>query len=317
MTATDPIVFEPVFQERVWGGRMLEQLFAKRLPPATPIGESWEVVDREEAQSHVDGGRFAGCTLHDLWRDRREEVFGQEYARHPAARFPLLIKLLDARQKLSVQVHPPSASAEQLGGEPKTEMWHVLAADEGADIYAGLRNGVQRGEFERALGDGGVAELLHRIPTSAGDTIFIPSGRIHAIGAGNVILEIQQNSDTTYRVFDWNRVGLDGNPRELHIEQSMQSIDFEDYEPALQSARSGQLVVDPLFVVERLELPSAGLHHAPGRFAIVFCLDGALVCGAHSYQPGQFLLLPADSELSLRPESGGHAAVVRTTLPVE
>ena len=153
----------------------------------------------------------------------------------PAAdgRFPLLCKILDARDKLSLQVHPPARKTAELKGEPKTEMWFIADAAPDASLYVGLKRGVTRAEFEKKISDGSVADCFHRIPVRAGDTMFLPSGRVHAIGDGLVIFEIQQNSDTTYRVFDWNRVGLDGKPRDLHVAQSLASIDFNDFEPKL------------------------------------------------------------------------------------
>jgi len=141
--------------------------------------------------------------------------------------------LLDAREKLSLQVHPPAHKAAALGGEPKTEMWYIADAAPDADLFVGLKRGVTRAEFEQKISTGEVAGCFHRVPVKRGDAMFLPSGRVHAIGAGLVIFEIQQNSDTTYRVFDWNRVGLDGKPRELHVPQSLASIDFDDFEPAL------------------------------------------------------------------------------------
>ncbi|HRJ71693.1 MAG TPA: class I mannose-6-phosphate isomerase, partial [Terrimicrobiaceae bacterium] len=212
MACSEPIVFEPLAMERVWGGRRLEALYGKRLPHGAPIGESWEIVDREDAQSVVHQGPLRGTTLHELWTGRRGEIFGAEYEHEKSRRFPILIKLLDARERLSVQVHPPIHMAATLRGEPKTEMWYFADALPGSSIYAGLKKGVTRSQFESLLRDGRVEEALHVIPVESGDSIFIPSGRLHAIGEGNVIVEVQQNSDTTYRVFDWNRTGLDGRP---------------------------------------------------------------------------------------------------------
>src|SRR6266513_2702783 len=198
MASSDsPIVFEPIFQERIWGGRKLAELFAKKLPPNKRIGESWEIVDRPEAQSIVRGGPLSGRSLHDLWVNFREELFGKVSG---TPRFPLLIKLLDAREKLSLQVHPPQEIAESLGGEAKSEFWYVAAAEPNAEIYVGLRKSMTRDQFEDAVHSGTVADCVHAIPVKEGDAMFLPSGRFHAIGAGNVLFEVQQNSDTTYRV---------------------------------------------------------------------------------------------------------------------
>jgi mannose-6-phosphate isomerase len=223
-----------------------------------------------------------------------------------AGRFPLLCKILDAREKLSLQVHPPAARAAELKGEPKTEMWYIADAAPGASLYVGLRHGVTRAEFEQKIQDGSVAECFHRIPVQAGDTMFLPSGRVHAIGDGLVIFEIQQNSDTTYRVFDWNRVGLDGKPRELHIAPSLASIDFSDFEPALVATpfvesggiRRRSLVQDPLFNVEVWQLPAGTTGAlAPQKLQILAVTRGTATVTGGSGQAtlaaGQFALIPA------------------------
>ena len=314
MKLTAPIVFEPLYMERVWGGSKLETLFGKPLPGGSVIGEAWEVVDREEAQSVVHCGPLRGKTLNELWTECREEVFGSRYAT-ATGRFPLLFKLLDAAEKLSVQVHPPAAVAPELKGEPKTEMWYVLAAEEGADLYAGLKAGTTREQFEKSLQTGHCAELLHRIPTQAGDCIFIPSGRIHAIGGGNVIVEVQQNSDTTYRVFDWNRTGLDGKPRALHVAESMRSIDFADFEPQLQNPQGDPLVQCAYFSIDRWTLDAPREAAPAGDFAILTCLSGKVACAGETYGPGQFFLVPATLEDRLLTPAAPGTSVLRTRIP--
>ena len=189
--------------ERIWGGRRLESEFGKKLPAQKRIGESWEIVDRPEAQSVVVNGPLCGKTLHDLWIQDRSEIFGDL---PDASRFPLLVKLLDAHEKLSLQVHPPEKVASKLGGEPKTEFWYVAAAEPCAELYLGFRDSITRDQFEKALGDGTAADHVHKIRVTTGDAAFLPAGRFHAVGAGILLIEVQQNSDTTYRVFDWNRV---------------------------------------------------------------------------------------------------------------
>jgi mannose-6-phosphate isomerase len=169
------------------------------------------------------------------------EILGPKW--NPKKPFPILVKWLDARERLSLQVHPPAAVATKLGGEPKTENWYVAEAGPEAAMIAGLKHGTTPEKFSAALNDGDLAPLVHRIPVKRGESLFVPSGRIHAIDAGLLILEIQQNSDTTYRVYDWGRVGLDGKPRTLHVAESLQCIDFEDFEPVVTPAGQTETVL--------------------------------------------------------------------------
>ena len=207
-----PLTFHPLFKTRPWGGRMLESLYGKPLPRDVRIGESWEISDRPDDESIIANGPLAGTSLRRVMEQHGHAILGGAKAA-AGSRFPLLCKILDARDRLSLQVHPPGHLAAELGGEPKTEMWHIADAAPGAELFVGLRPGVTREVFETKIAAGEVADCFHRIPVKRGDTMFLPSGRVHAIGAGLVIFEIQQNSDTTYRVFDWNRPGLDGKLR--------------------------------------------------------------------------------------------------------
>jgi mannose-6-phosphate isomerase len=235
--------FTEIYKTRVWGGRRLETLLGRSLPDGQKYGESWELVDREEAQSVVvGGGRYSGLTLHELWCGYGGEVFGDGWDCASGGRFPLLIKVLDCADDLSLQVHPPAARALELVGEPKTEMWYVAEAEAGSKLYAGVKSGVTEESFQRALGNGTVAGCVHSLAVEVGDSLHVPSGRLHALGAGLMIYEIQQNSDTTYRVFDWDRLGLDGKRRELHVRESLLSIDFGDAEPELM--RGGEMLSD-------------------------------------------------------------------------
>jgi mannose-6-phosphate isomerase len=312
----EAIVFEPIAMERVWGGRRLEIMYGKPLPHGVPVGEVWELVDREEAQSVVHEGAYAGRLLHELWRDERSEVFGEAYAGHKSERFPLLIKLLDAKERLSVQVHPPADVAGKLGGEPKTEMWYFARCSPNARIYVGVVHGTTRSRFEELIRAGAVEQGVHEVPVRAGDSIFIPSGRLHAIGEGNVIVEIQQNSDTTYRVFDWNRQGLDGKPRALHIDESLACIDFEDIEPDVEHRELGVLAECPYFHVEKIRLEGPFRPAASGRFAVIAVLEESVSCGSRHFGPGAFFLVPAHArELEVVPE-GNASQILVTTLPV-
>lgn len=292
MSFSTLLQFTPLYQTRVWGGRRLETILGRTLPDAQPYGESWDLVDREREQSVIAAGPLAGVTLHELWTRHRRDVFGEDLLSSTAARFPLLIKVLDCVDDLSIQVHPPAHLATALGGEAKTEMWYVAHADAGAAIYAGLRAGVSREQFERALADGTVDACTHRLPARTGDSLFVPSGRLHALGCGLLIYEIQQNSDTTYRVFDWNRAGLDGRPRELHVEQSLRCIDFSDVEPAL-SHDAGVLADCEHFRVTR-----AASGHRPrrGRGRLIVPI-GTTTWGDSTLAPGALTLCPAVLDL--------------------
>jgi len=310
-----PLTFCPMYMPRPWGGRSLERLYGRVLPDAaTPIGESWEVVDREESQSVVAGGPLEGLTLHELWRDRRRDVFGAATAAHPSPRFPLLIKILDATDTLSIQVHPPAEVAARLGGEPKTEMWFIAEARGEAVLFAGVKPGVDRAAFERALADGTVADLVPRLPVRTGDSIFIPSGRLHAIGAGLVIFEIQQNSDTTYRVFDWNRPGLDGRPRALQVAESLACIDFTDTTPAVTPPGGTTLAAGEHFRVEKISLDGGESRDGAG-FRIIGVVAGRVEAGGAAFGPGAFLMIPASwGEARLSAGDAG-ASLLEVTLP--
>ena len=270
-----------------------------------PIGESGEITDRLEGVREITNGPLAGRDLRWLMENHAAELLGRT-SPTAAGRFPLLVKILDAQDVLSLQVHPPAALAPSLGGEPKTELWYFAETTPTAEIYVGLKHGVTRAEFERRLGDGSVAECFHRHAVKAGNVMFLPSGRVHALGAGSVIFEIQQNSDTTYRVFDWNRVDKKGEPRELHITQALASIDFADFEPPLipnrfatdPAAVASTLVSDPLFeVILRREPAGTSEPRTQPGLTILAVLTGTLTVtgGGETVDlgPGQFCLLPA------------------------
>src|SRR6266699_6210360 len=182
---TTPLTFRPIFMERIWGACRIETEFGKKLPPNVKIGESWEIVDRPEAQSIVANGPLKGKTLHDLWTQDRQSIFCNVAE---APRFPLLIKLLDAHERLSLQVHPTEKVASILGGEPKTEFWYVAAAQPDAELFVGLHEAMTRSEFEEALHSGTVAQYVHRIRVKSGDAMFLPVGRLHAVGGGNLLV---------------------------------------------------------------------------------------------------------------------------------
>jgi len=298
--------------ERIWGGRKLAELFGKKLPANKRIGESWEIVDRPEAQSVVARGPLKGKTLHELWNESRLLIFGEV---PNAPRFPLLIKLLDAHEKLSLQVHPPEQVARKLGGEPKTEFWYVAAADPGAELLLGFCKPSTRVQFENALREGTAADYVHKIPVKPGDAAFLPAGRLHAVSAGNLLIEVQQNSDTTYRVFDWNRRDDSGQPRQLHVKQAMASIDFKDVTPKLVRPKGETLVRHEFFEVQKWNLDSPREATPRGQFAVVCCVTGKLRCANVDLAPGEFFLVPARlQDRQLQPRRKG-TRLLRITIP--
>ena len=290
---TLPILFSPIYKERVWGGRRLETEYRRTLPTKdTPYGESWEISDRADDQSIVQRGPYKGKTLHELWTSHRQDIFGKTA---DSERFPVLIKILDASEKLSVQVHPPKELAEDLNGEPKTETWYIADAQPDAKLYVGVKENTTEEILQTALQEGCCEEHIHTLSPKAGEFIHLESGRLHAIGAGLLIYEIQQNSDTTFRVFDWNRIGLSGAPRDLHIEESLQCINFDDVEPTMDT-----LADDILISCEHYEIkeavftqPQMFTPSSSERFSIVTIVQGELIdTTSHSYHAGDFLLMP-------------------------
>ena len=308
--------FEAIYQERVWGGRALAESFGRALPDGRVIGESWEIVDRPEAQSKVRGGPDAGRSLRALIETRGSGIMGPGWA--PERAFPILVKWLDCRERLSLQVHPPAAQAPALGGEPKTENWFIARAAPGAALIVGLQPGVDASRFERALDAGELETCVNRFAVTAGDSVLVKSGTVHAIDAGNLILEIQQNSDTTYRVYDWGRTGLDGKPRQLHRREALRSILWDQpVPPVLRAGSTPAVLADcaefrircvPLAPGEQLAF-SAGqqprlLHVVRGRVGEA-ATGAALACGDNVLLPfsGGFAFTATERSLLLVTEN--------------
>lgn len=269
-----PFKFEPLYKERIWGGRTLEQVFKRELPPNVKIGESWEITDLPDDKSVIANGEFAGQTLAEAIRSYPEQITGiPDFA----GQFPLLIKLLDANDILSVQVHPDAETCKRTGkGEPKTECWYVISARPGAFIYKGLRKGVSREMFAKGVVDGSVAEMLEKVPVSRGECHFLPAGTPHSIGAGLLIAEIQTPSDTTYRVFDFNRVDEVGNPRQLHIAQALESINFEASPEDFPVTTIGRLVDCEFFKIDQgHQLENCEALLSPGAMKAIIFISGS------------------------------------------
>jgi mannose-6-phosphate isomerase len=302
---TYPLQFVSLPKARVWGGRRLQAHYDKPvLADDTPCGESWELVDLPDDQSVVQNGPLAQATLGELVRHHRDWLMGS--AELLDGRFPLLLKLIDAQKTLSVQVHPDAAVAAALGGRPKTEAWVVLHADPHSVLYLGLKRGVTRKQLAEACKGPSLEHLVHRVPVTAGDVVFIPAGTVHAIGGGLVLAEMQQASDTTYRLHDWGRVGLDGKPRTLHLDEALQAIHYDQLEdpPPWQPHRGpGRVVAGPDFVIELQAVqPQKPVSYEMDVPLVVLCLGNTLrvKTGERSddsatavLQPGQCALVPA------------------------
>lgn len=312
MSTLYPLRFVPILRSYLWGGRRLVDLFGKGDAGQAVVAESWEICDRGDDQSIVAYGPLAGRTLGEIAREFPGELYGDLA---PPTRFPLLFKFLDARQPLSVQVHPNDAQAARLDPPDlgKTEAWVVLAAEPGSVIYAGLKRGFDRAALAREVARGTTELCLHRIEPRVGDCIFLPAGTVHALGAGLVVAEIQQASDTTYRLFDWNRVGPDGKPRALHVDEALAVIDdrlgpVEPQRPQ-PTGEPGveRLVACDKFTLERRTLGGSGLNRSTSdaphvlrtnaRPQIVAVLFGRLeIAGDPAPQPlhpGDTALIPA------------------------
>jgi mannose-6-phosphate isomerase len=230
-----PLLFEPALKNYIWGGRNLEKL-GRSLPENERVAESWEIAAHEDGMTVVKNGQYAGKELAELLEQLGEELLGKnnQWA-IDRGKFPLLVKLIDASKNLSVQVHPDDDYAVHHEGNElgKSEMWVILDAEPGAEIVFGLNEHVTKETFKNAIEKGDLGKYLHRVEIKQGDHVCVPSGTLHAILEGALLAEIQQNSNTTYRVFDWNRVGDDGEPRELHVEKAMDVIDFNQVKSTL------------------------------------------------------------------------------------
>ena len=321
-----PFILEPAYKDYIWGGDRIPARF-NRNQPAGVYAESWELSDRQEGMSYIANGPLQGQSLAEL-----VARFGKELLGHgiQSTSFPLLVKLIDAKERLSIQVHPDDAAATKGIGEAKTEAWHVLDAPKGGQVFAGLKPGTDEATFLSALKAGRLEESLQSVPTTAGDTIFIPGGRVHAICEGMLILEIQQNSNTTYRVYDWGRVDKAGKPRELHLAQALKVIHWSDSAPVKTTPRPisekpgalvTELVVSPYFRLEKLEISAPFfVQHDGGSFHALFSeTDNVkIMCetGAELIPGGRTCLIPAILDRYTLKPTGKKATVLRISVPV-
>lgn len=314
-----PLQFRPRFLEKIWGGRKLQSVLGKPLPPDRPIGESWElydfppgVIDASSAwiSSEIANGPLAGRTLHSVLEEFGPALHGDVPLLPPHNQFPILIKFLDARENLSVQVHPDlDYTQHHPGTHLKTEAWYVLENDPGAKLYKGLVPGVTRAQFQHAIAAGAVEQFIRAIPAKPGQCHFLPSGTVHALGAGILVAEVQTPSDTTFRVFDFNRIEPATNqPRKLHVQQALDCIDFTGRPQPLQQRSHvaglfttvSRLVTCPYFKIEKVRFTEGVEEPVPYDEPVVWImLEGrAQIQVAGLPEPvrlakGQTLLLPA------------------------
>ncbi len=302
-----PLKFEPIYKEKIWGGRNIAKRFDKSIP-AGNIGESWEIAAHQNGTSIISNGSLAGKNIMEAISLKGREILGESAPADYHDKFPLLIKILDAQDKLSVQVHPDDQyAAEHEDGElGKTEMWYVIDAKQNAKLVYGVKDGTSGETFTQSIKSGNLEDHLVEIEVEAGDVIYIPAGTLHAIEEGILLAEIQQNSDTTYRVYDWNRLGQDGKGRELHIDKALEVINFteevdvkvEGLEIEAKGFSRRILVASPYFITELLEVEQDYVNDTKAdRFYILMALEGSAKIdyadGELEIKRGETVLLPA------------------------
>lgn len=320
-----PLKFKPIYKERIWGGRKIETAFGKKLPEGEKIGESWELSGVDGNVSVVSNGQLKGNSLQELIEIYMGDLVGDKVFDKYGEEFPLLIKLIDAADNLSIQVHPDDKlAAERHHSFGKTEMWYVVGHEQGAELYLGFNQPVTKEKYLEYLNAGRLAELLTAYKVQDGDSYFIPAGTIHAIGKGLLIAEIQQTSDITYRVFDWNRVDpKTGQGRELHTELALDAIEYKsrsDYKTVAAPKVNAPVTLEkcPYFQTNSLVVEGETVRdYAPlDSFVVYICLDGSLELeyegGTETVKKGETVLLPAEiDEVTLK----GQGKVLEVYIP--
>ena len=298
MKQWEPMFMDPEFKETVWGGTQSMSLFGKKIPSAH-TGESWEVSAHENGQSRIRNGFLQGKTLREAVSMYPSEILGYQVARETHGAFPLLVKLIDASDDLSIQVHPNDEQAQRIegpSGRGKTEMWYILDAEPDAKLIYGLKKNMTPEAFAEAISAGTLEDYVNYVPVKRGDAFFIPAGTLHAIGRGIVLAEIQQSSDTTYRVYDYGRLGLDGNPRPLHVDKALQVTSLES-SVGSEYSNMEEGIVCPFFQVYRRNLRgiqeiAVSLDH----FQIILILEGSGKIDGKPFKKGDAIVLPAAGE---------------------
>ena len=317
---SEPLIFEPVYKNYLWGGEKIASVYNRKGTPEV-CAESWEISAHPDGMSIIADGSFKGTSLDDLVKEFGVNLIGTKAPQSDV--FPLLFKIIDAKRRLSVQVHPNNGNAELTGGKPKTEMWFVLGCEEDASLFAGLTDDATEATIAKASNDGSVANQLVELKIAPGQALFIPGGLVHAIGDGCLIYEVQQNSNTTYRMFDWNRIDAQGNPRELHIDESLKTIGWglpvpEMVEPQSEEQGWSQVVSCEFFTMKKLELNGTETITPDGTsFISLFAAKGSATvnCGGKSVDlpTGSSVLIPANAEKCVI-KSDEKASLLVTTL---
>jgi len=311
-----PLLFDSILKEKIWGGTKMETVLGKEIHPLTRCGESWEISGLVGEESVVANGFLAENNLNELIEIYMTDLVGERNFEQYGLGFPLLIKFIDAQDNLSVQVHPDDELAQKKYGQNgKTEMWHVIDAEPEGGLYVGFKQKVTPEQYKKAVSDGTLAELLQFYPVKAGDTFMIPAGTVHAIGKGVLLAEIQQSSDITFRIFDWNRVDEEGKSRELHTQEALEAIHFQEnigdfkiqYEPKLNT--TVKLVRSNFFNTSILvfDRPLKKSYAEIDSFVIYMCLEGHLHLVGEDFnvhlETGDTVLVPAEiEEVQLIPE---------------
>ncbi len=325
-----PLLFEPIYVDVVWGGSLLNDHLKRQLPEKKqPIGEAWDIVDRDKTISVVSNGPMKGINLRDLIGHYDKALVGNSFA---GGRFPLLIKIIDAGKRLSLQVHPDEYACARMkdeGAEPKTEMWYVISAKPGSKIFAGLKSNCTQRKFIDSMSSNEIENCLQNFNSVPGDAFFISAGRVHAIGGGNLLLEIQQNSNTTYRISDWGRLGSDGKPRELHVEKALECINFTDRTSPRITGVSGTSdhnrkfpIINrcPFFRVDDLRLVERWPDSTDGNsFHLITAINNTITISRYDLsvkvEMGSTCMIPASfGDYSIIVAEGRETTVIRTTL---
>ena len=311
-----PLKFDPVFDERVWGGQRIRTVMGLDFGPLGRCAEAWLLSGYQGKQTPVSNGFLAGNEINDLLEVYMDDLVGTRVFESTGDVFPLLIKFIDAREWLSIQVHPDDELARKRGlANGKTEMWYVIDAEDGSELISGFKKKVSQKQFLEHLDHRNLTDILNYEPVKAGDAFFMPAGRIHSLGPGILLAEIQQTSDATYRIYDWDRTDATGKSRELHTDLALEAIDFNVY-PGYrttyhkQSPGSSKLVSCPYFTTSLLELaqPLRKNFEELDSFVIYLCLEGSMVVKSTGHekvklQKGEIMLVPASvTEIELYTE---------------